>query len=249
MRPVIHVYTPCFNEALILPYFLRHYAFAERIFLFDNASTDATREIAAADPRVTCSHLETGGRFQEQALIDLRNHAWRASRGKADWVIVCDADEFLYHHDWDALFASLESLGATVVQAVGYDMFAKTFPPDYSRPLTEQVRLGVKSAGYNKQALFKPDALEEINYGPGSHTARPIGKVQLAQPADLKLLHYRHVGWEYVESRVAQHRNRLATEEIKKGWNRHLTFSPDFRRQWFDDVFASATDVFVQEGK
>jgi glycosyltransferase involved in cell wall biosynthesis len=37
---------PCFNEERFLPYFLRHYStFCDKIFIFDNCSTDKSKEI------------------------------------------------------------------------------------------------------------------------------------------------------------------------------------------------------------
>jgi hypothetical protein len=45
----VHVYTICWNESRVIEYFLRHYEqFAERVVVYDENSTDGTKEILAA---------------------------------------------------------------------------------------------------------------------------------------------------------------------------------------------------------
>jgi len=49
----VHVYTICWNESRVIDYFLRHYEpIAERIVVYDEDSTDDTREILTAHRNV-----------------------------------------------------------------------------------------------------------------------------------------------------------------------------------------------------
>ena len=52
----------------------------------------------------------TGGKINDFKYLEIKNNAWKKSRGKADWVIVVDMDEFLYHLDDDRIRRALESL-------------------------------------------------------------------------------------------------------------------------------------------
>ena len=63
----IHVYNIVHNEEFLLPYYLRHYEqFADKIFIFDDESTDRTAEIAKAHPKVTYLKYPGWGRFVEK---------------------------------------------------------------------------------------------------------------------------------------------------------------------------------------
>ena len=47
----LSVYTVCYNEQQLLPFFLRHYTqWASRIVIWDNCSTDASLAVAQAFP-------------------------------------------------------------------------------------------------------------------------------------------------------------------------------------------------------
>ena len=42
---VIYVYVVCYNEEFMLPFFLKHYEYATKIFIYDNCSNDNTIDI------------------------------------------------------------------------------------------------------------------------------------------------------------------------------------------------------------
>jgi glycosyltransferase involved in cell wall biosynthesis len=108
----IHVYSMGWNEGRFLPFYLAHYGmFAERIVYFDNESDDETSQLLDADPRCERRTIATQGEMRDDILVQLKNSAWKESRGLADWVVVCDVDELLYH---PALRQYLESCGTAV---------------------------------------------------------------------------------------------------------------------------------------
>lgn len=241
--PRIHVHAPCFNEELMLPYFLRHYSFAERIFLYDNCSTDRTAAIADSDPRVTRTAIDTGGKYLESSLMEIKNHAWKSSRDSAEWVIVCDVDELLYHPDWPRLFADLADSRASIAKPAGYEMVASEFTPDDGQtPLTQVVRLGDRDDFMAKPVLFDPRAISEIHYQPGCHVALPDGRVNWFCSPHLKMLHYRKMGWGFYETRSRRNAARIIPDEVERGWHAHLL---DERRErlWFDQILTRAVEV------
>ena len=63
--------------------------------------------------------------LSEQALS---NECWKASRGLADWVIVTDIDEHLYHSDLSTLLIRYKAQGTTFIPALGYQMISEEFP-------------------------------------------------------------------------------------------------------------------------
>lgn len=90
--------TMAYNEATLLPFFLRHYAWVDDIYLlYDTDSTDCTREIAAADPRVTITDWTFPDGMDDLLKQEAMNHY--AAQIEADWIIVADVDEFVFLFD------------------------------------------------------------------------------------------------------------------------------------------------------
>lgn len=188
----VHVYTVCWNEEQFLPFFLAHYAaFAERIVVYDNYSTDASPEIVRSCPKAELRQFDTGETFDEQALTQLRNTSYKESVGDADYVIVVDADELLHHPDLSALLETYKRDGVTLPKTVGYDMISWRFPRS-SKPLTQSVSLGRRSPDYSKRCIFDPSI--DINFRHGSHACKPVGNIVENQDADLQLRHYHYIG-------------------------------------------------------
>ena len=92
----IHLYSLCWNEEVMLPYTLRHYSrFCNEMVFFDNGSTDKSHKIINSFPNTIIVPFETGNSMREDIQTDIKNHAWKASCGRTDYVIVCDYDELL----------------------------------------------------------------------------------------------------------------------------------------------------------
>lgn len=214
-NPVVHVYTVCWNEEKILPFFFRHYGtFASRIFVYDNNSTDGTSDIIDACDIAERISFDTKDRHDNRRLIDIKNNAYKRSRGTADYVVVVDADEFLFHPDILSVIAEGKRNGATLFRTIGYNMTAWRFPKG-SAPLVAQVHRGVPSSIYAKTCIFDPRL--SINYDLGAHSCQPDGHdVEYYQGEELLLLHYHYVG---VAKTIARHkacRSRLPEKPVGK---------------------------------
>jgi glycosyltransferase involved in cell wall biosynthesis len=220
----IHVYTPCWNEEKILPYFLRHYGpLAERIVFFDNGSTDRSAEIIAGCPNALLHRFDTGGAMAENALREIRNHAWKASRGHADWVIVADADEFIWHQDLPGYLESLTRAGVTLCHCIGYEMGSRQFPTTGGQ-IYDEIKFGIPRRYMCKLAVFDPNAIEEINYDMGAHAAQPDGRVVLEPHRQLLLLHYNMLGMDYMLPRYAARFARVPAEDRAANINVHYGY-------------------------
>jgi glycosyltransferase involved in cell wall biosynthesis len=188
----IHVYTVCYNEEEILSYFLRHYSsFAEKIIVFDNYSTDTSPEIVRSCPIADLRRFDTDGTFNELENIRIKNKAYKESLGKADFVIVVDTDEFLYHHDMLDLLKRYRAEGVTLPKTIGYEMISWRFPKS-NKPLVENIRIGHESPSYAKRCIFHPEV--DINFQVGAHTCNPRGNIVESSSVDIKVLHYHYLG-------------------------------------------------------
>lgn len=240
----IDVYTICWNEERMLPYFLRHYGqFARRIVVFDNHSTDATAKIAQSHPR-TMVRKYGASRHQcgEAERMALREEAWKESRDGVNWVIFADCDEFLWHPNLTDYLQQSRRRSVTVPKPTGYEMIARQFP-DTSAQIYEEIRNGVRADYLDKWVVFDPQAVVSMNYSVGCHRAYPLGKIVFDESPALKLLHYRHLGLEYVLSRYRQLEKRRTEQDQRMQWNYHYTWSDQEIANWFNQAVQQAVDV------
>jgi glycosyltransferase involved in cell wall biosynthesis len=210
----ICVITLCYNEEVILPFFIRHYErVADRIIFYDGGSTDRTREIIAACPIAELRVLDTGGRIDDGANVRVKNTAYRDI--DADWFIVVDCDEFLSHPDLRGFLAKCDALGLNAVRCEGWNMIGDAIPA--GGLLTDQMPCGVRDdytiKFFDKMALFARSA--DMRFETGGHAAQ-VGNGRKAPGLPVKLLHYKWLSLDYVERKS---RNlRLSDANIKNGW-------------------------------
>lgn len=239
----VEVYALSWNEERFLPYFLRHYSsFASRITIFDNESTDDSVRIIERYPNTRVRSYATGGEIYDATWRDYKNEFWKESRGQADWVIIVDVDEIVYHPSLLDYLAACSERGITIPWTNGYEMVADRFP-DTSGHVYEQIVNGAHDEWYSKPAVFDPNAIEEINYIPGAHDCSPIGRVLEERSPDLKLLHYRFLGLDYVLDRFERARLRQSPQNLQRGWSHHVQKEPREIRRWFKSVKKSARPV------
>lgn len=245
-KPVIHLYTLCYNEEVILPYFLRHYlSFVERVTIFDNFSTDNSREIALSfGEKVRIRQFDSNNEFNDQVHMDIKNSCWKASRGEADFVIVCDADEFVHHPDLNVFFSNLRESGNTLVTPVGYDMVSEKLPTAEAQ-IYDQIDQGVRADYLDKTVIFDPNRIEEMSYGPGSHLCAPKGVVKwAANDGRLKLLHFRYFGLDNLLRKYRVYADRLSRVNRESGWGYHYGLSHDEQLALWDRLLRDKKPVF-----
>ena len=231
----IDIFTTCYNEEIILPYFIRHYKkFARNITIYDNMSTDESINIMKNND-INIIPFDTNGKFEESTLMNIRNNCWKNS--DADWVIVCDADELIYH---DNLIELLEKNQSTHIVVEGYEMMSEKLPTTEGQ-IYEELKFGYHKPDYSKPCLFKPSKLKEINFAPGSHTADPTGDVITDQNTGIKLLHYKYLNREVLIKKYEHYKIRQSEEMKKNGWGNY--------QEWDSFVINSQFDSWLSISK
>jgi len=217
----IHLYALCWNEAPILPFFFRHYdPIVDRYFIFDNGSTDGSLELLRQHPKVTLDHFTVEGPSFVHAAQQFYNHCWKSSRGQAHWIVTCNVDEHLYHPDLRQYLQDCLRQGISLILAEGYNMISDAFPTG-DQPLFQQVRMGTRSPRMDKTEVFAPDLIREINFAAGRHSVQPEGRVQWPPDRQVKLLHYKYLGLDYLIARFNELRQGLREGDMAKGWGKH----------------------------
>lgn len=218
-HPIVHYYAVCWNEERMLPFMFQHYdSFVDKFFIYDNESTDSSQQLITSHPNATVIPFQTDG-FNDEIQNNIKNECWKASRGKADYVIVCDIDEFLYTPETNTFFCQLRTKNISMPLSRGFDMCSSEFPKfTASSRLIEKVKTGIYNQDYSKCILFNPYKVVDINYEPGAHFCHPYGLILSTTQPQYYVLHYKNLGFDYVLDRARQYRKRMSEENIAKGY-------------------------------
>jgi hypothetical protein len=244
----VDLYAICWNEGVMMSFFLRHYErFVDRFVIFDDGSTDGTVEILRAHPRVELRRLKRRVRSSlVLSMLDVYQQAWKESRGKADWVIVTNIDEHLYHPSMLGYLADCRAQGVTAIPALGYNMISEAMP-DASLRLSEAVTKGVINHHMSKLDIFNPDAVREINYGAGRHQAWPRGRIVWPTRDEVMNLHYKYIGRSRLKRRHAEMDAGMGRLDRRRRWGFHYRSNDaQFDEQW--DTLAQRAHDITQPG-
>lgn len=244
----IAVVSPQKNEEDILPFFLRHYDFADEIHVHDNESTDGSLEILAANPKVTVHTFKTGGKNDSQSKKNIINQ-WYKKGTKADWIICVDADEFLWHPKGVRVYLQeCFNAGITIPQVRGYQMFdERPLPRDDGKLLlTDWCKHGVEDrVHYSKRAAFQ--RCLDIRYGPGAHNCDPKGKVVHSPTEELLLFHYKWLSYADSIEKMRWRAGILSDENKRHGWSYKTEELGDERwLPFFKEMMAKRIQVIPQ---
>lgn len=244
----VHLYALVWNECPLLPFFLEHYRpFVDRFHLYDDGSDDGSFEYLSGQEKVVLQRFDSGGASFVERAREFYCHAWKASRGAADFVIVVNIDEFVYHTDPREALRRARAEGLTVLDTRGWEMVAEEFPSH--GPLWKTMPRGVHSTMMSKVAIFDPDAVQEINYGPGRHRASPVGRVvRTAQPR-FDLLHYKYLAADYLVERHRELGARMRAGDLQAGFGTHYQKAEDKLRAEHERLCMAAVLVLPAEMK
>jgi glycosyltransferase involved in cell wall biosynthesis len=211
----IELYLLCFNEEKMILHTLNYYSkICSKIIIIDNQSTDNSIRLASDYKNIEFRYLDSGNEFIEDKLTESKNICWKGSA--ADYVIVCDMDEFLYDEQLLEKLLMAKEQKIIMPTVIGYNMMSDDFPTNYESLITEQVKYGVRSERFDKQIIFDPKKVKEINYRPGAHLCQPVfyGNRIESSKIELKLLHYKYLGKDYLYKKHKGYANRMS--EISK---------------------------------
>jgi glycosyltransferase involved in cell wall biosynthesis len=247
----VWAYVTVWNEEKMLPYYLRHYSlFCERIIVLDNKSTDSTLDICKQWPMVEVREFDTNETFNDYVHLDLKHKCIEESKGNADYIIISDCDEFIYHPN---IIQFLQENKYPVIFPAGFQMVSHSFPTGEGQ-IYDDIKTGVPDPWYSKPIIINPNKIESLIWIEGCHEIelyskfdgeilhpvpiqiRPIGewnghpwgrwKMQFEildtyNDFPIKLLHYKFMGSDYVKSKYAQYVFRNSKQNQDAGLANH----------------------------
>lgn len=226
----IDLHILCYNESDIIRLVLKHYKkFCRNLFVYDNHSTDNSREIAEEEGAIV--HLFGSKFFDDQINMDTKNSCWRGS--DADLVIVCDMDEILMDDFQMGLstpnFTCDPRRQFTIFKTYGWQIMSDQMPKDDLLEITT----GFHFSNYSKSIIFNPKEIKEIGYNLGAHRCNPIGNVVWSEEP-LYVLHYKHIGGlQRTIDRYKEYKPRMSPFNRKHGHGRHYNRSAaSLKQEW-----------------
>jgi len=234
MSQKIDLYTICWNEEYMLPYFFRYYdQFVDRYVIFDDGSTDKSLEILHLHPKVEVRKLP---RLKVDSYIlaakQVHDNCWKESIGKADWVIITAIDEFLYTHNLGSYLKECTKKGITVIPALGYQMISEILPKE-DKQLFELVTRGCPWDRMNKLSIFNPSNMKDSNQGLGRHSAKPQGQIIYPEKDELLNLHYKYLSFDATFERHSELNEKLGKVDKKNNWGKKYAWDKlEFEDNW-----------------
>ena len=226
-KPIVHAFFVCYNEENILPHLLKHYlSFCEKVTILDNHSTDRSVEIINSYPNTELIPFDSNEEFHDGVHINLKNNVWKSSVGHADYVILGDSDEFLYHENMEEFLIQSKNNGITLFIPEGFHMVADEdfkLKPDDS--IISLIKTGIKLNVLDKPMMFDCNKIVNINYSFGCHNANPQGEIKVNEYGTLKMLHYKFLGVENYIYRNSFRRERLSQFNKQYGLGTYYLYS------------------------
>lgn len=216
---IVELYCIVRNEQEILPLMVEFYR--KRIpgikfNIFDNFSSDNTKKISL-ELGCVVQDFDTDGEIRDDLLLEFKNNIWKQS--KADLVIVIDCDEWV---DFDI---SMYQEGVWY-RSTGYNMVSGSMGAYY--PMQDKV------------CVFDPK-INEVNYAPGAHLARPGGYMHPYSP---NLYHMKYAwGSDKVITRYKECAPRLSKFNKETGYGYHYTFDENTIKREYLDFKLRANDI------
>jgi len=243
MRIIVFAIT--YNCADVLPFFLRHYSqFADEISVWDDNSTDGTRAMLQAHPRVMLRDWPHRTGIDEDLFLAHWQEWYPKARGNFDWVMIVDPDEFLYAVNMRDMLDFQKGQKVQVIRTEGFNMAGDGLPKDDGRQIWEINPMGVPAPVYSKPVVFQPDI--QINWVRGKHALENCAPVVSYLPW-IKLLHYRYMGAAYTAAKNAKNYARCGLQSGDKGaaWSCAPGYTGEHSAPWAQDIINKSYNVLV----
>lgn len=229
----------------MLGFFFRHYdGLVQRYVVFDDGSTDNSLDLLRSNPKVDLRPMPpySDPESRVASALSLLESCWKESRGIADWVIVTDIDEHLYHPDLNRYLTSCRDQGVTIVPALGYEMLSDDFPQDDTL-LCHSLTKGAPSHQWSKLSLFSPSGIDATDFEPGRHAAAPKGNVIAPARDEVLLLHYKYLDFDRVRRRHERFLTRQRKKDFEMEWGHQYSWSRERLLEVWNQVAGQLVDI------
>ncbi|MGJ8677470.1 MAG: glycosyltransferase family 2 protein [Akkermansiaceae bacterium] len=249
MKQKIYLYTICWNEEFMLPYFFRYYdQFVDQYIFYDDGSTDRSLEILGNHPKVEVRQLIRNDDPEKDSYVlaakAVHESCWKEAIGKVDWVIITAIDEFLYHPDLSSYLLESSKNDITAIPALGYQMISNERPTS-NEQIFDVIKRGCPWDRMNKLSIFNPNKIVSTNQQNGRHFAKPEGDVKYPNRDELLNLHFKYLNFDETFKRHQELNEKLGSVDKENNWGVKYNWEKEkFENSWNRFMRKSSKNIF-----
>jgi len=227
-----------YNEAFLAPFFLGHYDYADEIrIIIDSDTDDDTRQICSKYRNVKMEE------FKYPDMYDCRLHVEKINEVisclDCDWIIVVDADEFIFPETFEYAKEFLARQKDNLLYAKMWHVYRHRTESDLdpTKPAIWQRRHGDSSPKknyeklYNKPIIVRPEA--KVAWKLGFHSYHKNNLIRIASEKFIGT-HWKMADVNMaIESRIKNRRERQSKRNLECHWGRqdHKVTEKDIREE------------------
>ena len=219
----ITVLSRWFNEAMLAPFFLSHYAFADEIIiLLDEATTDGTVEIIAGYPNATIRNYRLPGKINYGFTTELVTKA--AATVKSDWIMAPDTDELVFPTGGGDVRMALGQADGNLIYADLWQVYRHATDKDLdsSWPVIRQRRHGDPNRITGPNGTYRKPIIVKsglgIDWGPGFHRYQRNPRIKISRTR-FDGAHWMMADVDLAIARRMRGRRELQSEEnLRRTW-------------------------------
>lgn len=181
----ITVISRWYNEAMLAPFFLNHYAFADEIIIIlDETTTDDTAEIISRYPNAKIRNYDPIGKVDYGFTTELVTRA--ASIVDGGWMICPDTDEFVFPRGGGDIRAVLSQTSGNLIYADMWRVYRHRTDRDLdsSLPTIQQRRHGDPNKRRGDNGTYRKPIIVKAGLGidwiPGFHRYQPNPRIRVS---------------------------------------------------------------------
>jgi len=259
-RIKIAAVTMVYNEAFMLPYFLRHYQYLDEIHvLYETDSTDESLEILKRVQNVVIEECHIEGGLDDIEKIRIINNTLHGI--EADWVYVLDPDEFIFPPN-ESPYDFLKRQNYDVVRSTMYQVYRHRTDKDLNPllpPIPQRIHgdSDVLSRDQESNRPFKSLYIKPNVVRPSSKVQFFPGHHQIDGNPQVSPEFYIGAHWHMADPTIAIHRRMERTARISErnkahqmGWQNFNITEAGIRAECdrhLDDPIIDALCLFSEE--
>lgn len=219
----VNWYVLCYNENDIVKYAIDYWSYIREqvdlnVIVYDNGSTDGCLDELSKYNWIELRSFTSEGQ-NDIIQAQIKNTCWKEAKGKADFVIVSDFDEFL----WGDMASTLEYMKVNGCDVLGtyWYAFCGESMPTYTpgKYLHQLVKRGYKQyinhmphyKHLGKFMVINPNTIETMNWSVGNHICNPSPAAKLYVTDKVTAFHVnKGLSEDYFVSRRKKMNSRLS---------------------------------------
>lgn len=214
----VDVYVLCYNELKLSKFVLDYWnLFATNVYIYNNKSTDGCIELLKQENRfnIEIIDFDTNDKIDDKKYLKIKNNEWKKSKNVADFVVVSDFDEIIYSKNIMTELKFMKDNNYTICIPNTYQMFSKTIPKYNGQLLHNIIQTGYNDPTFGKIILFNPNKINNINYTPGAHSAKPNGEINIYINNNIFLLHFKNIEFNSLYEKHLIYSKRLSKYNLR----------------------------------